>query len=216
MHVFSIVSISSLLMNLYISNQKTDNRYDIKKTFSPVGIEVVDCEAVLYLFICIAWSNLLMKDVNSIYIWDKRKGEHLSEIYSAPWSIPPWWWAHCWVCRRPWKSGPLECRRSSWRRCGGTLWTCSCSFCRSPQCAPGTAQTGTKPQTNQIKRQIRIDNIFSSNLDLWQSEVSSLGKSRTHLLLLLLCQQTHLRTFLWRCCCFFSFSKDSVTSVLIF
>ena len=126
---------------------------------------------------------------------------HLSKIYSAPWSIPPWWWAHCWVCRRPWKSGPLECRRSSWRRCGGTLWTCSCSFCRSPQCAPGTAQTGTKPQTNQIKRQIRIDNIFSSNLDLWQSEVSSLGKSRTHLLLLLLCQQTHLRTFLWRCCC---------------
>ena len=148
-------------------------------------------------------------------IWDKRKGEHLSEIYSAPWSIPPWWWAHCSVCRRPWKSGPLECRRSSWRRCGGTLWTCSCSFCRSPQCAPGTAQTGTKPQTNQIKRQIRIDNIFSSNLDLWQSEVSSLGKSRTHLLLLLLCQQTHLRTF-YGVVVVFVFSKDSVTSVLIF
>ena len=67
MHVFSIVSISSLLMNLYISNQKTDNRYDIKKTFSPVGIEVVDCEAVLYLFICIAWSNLLMKQYKTVF-----------------------------------------------------------------------------------------------------------------------------------------------------
>ena len=59
MQVFNMVSISSLLMNLYISNQKTDNRYDMKKTFSPVGIEVVDCEAVLYLFICIAWSKTL-------------------------------------------------------------------------------------------------------------------------------------------------------------
>ena len=68
MQVFNMVSISSLLMNLYISNHKTDDRYDMQKTFSPVGIEVVDCEAVLYLFICIAWSNLLIKDVNSIYI----------------------------------------------------------------------------------------------------------------------------------------------------
>ena len=78
MQVFNMVSISSLLMNLYISNHKTDNRYDMKKTFSPVGIEVVDCEAVLYLFICIAWSKTLTAFT---YMRQKRRAP-LRNIFS--------------------------------------------------------------------------------------------------------------------------------------
>ena len=74
-----MVSISSLLMNLYISNQKIDNRYDIKKTFSPVGIEVVDCEAVLYLFIVIAWSKTL-----TVFTDMRQKEECTSQEYIQP------------------------------------------------------------------------------------------------------------------------------------
>ena len=79
MQVFNMVSISSLLMNLYISNQKTDNRYDMKKTFSPVGIEVVDCEAVLYLFVCIAWSKTVLTVFT--YMRQKRRAP-LRNIFS--------------------------------------------------------------------------------------------------------------------------------------
>ena len=66
-------------MNLYISNHKTDNRYDMKKTFSPVGIEVVDCEAVLYLFICIAWSKSL-----TVFTYMRQKKESTSQKYIQP------------------------------------------------------------------------------------------------------------------------------------